>query len=383
MGLTKRKWTWGKKGREKRGDGSYYVEFRVLDDGTVLRLAPPGTGKLKRWRVQSLNRTLAKQQEAIIKTDLMKGIVKSKEEKPMTFKVWAEAYLELEEVQRLRSRKDRVNVVRLQLIPFFGKKELTAITPEHVEAYRAQRKKRDGQPAKLQTINNDHIILKHCLNVARRKQLLTINPAALVPMPSANNERDRVLTADEWGRFYEAAAAHLKPILLTAYHLGQRLGEILNLSWNRVDLHRGIIMLRGIDTKTNRPRQIPMTPQVKATLLGLSKVRNLTHKQVFVYQRNPVKEVKTAFRTACRKAEIEDFRFHDLRHCAATNLRRAGVDTTTAMQIIGHKSPLMWKRYNSVAENDLIAAAGKLNSFLSNTQVTRTDSEESVETVSA
>jgi hypothetical protein len=59
------------------------------------------------------------------------------------------------------------------------------------------------------------------------------------------------------------------------------------------------------------------------------------------------------------------------------------VDTTTAMQIIGHKSPLMWKRYNSVAENDLIAAAGKLNSFLSNTQVTRTDSDESVQIVSA
>ncbi len=99
-----------------------------------------------------------------------------------------------------------------------------------------------------------------------------------------------------------------------------------------------------------------MTPPVKVALAELSKVRDLAHKSVFV-QRNPVREVKTAFKTACRKAGIVNLRFHDLRHCAATNLRRAGVDTTTAMQIIGHKSPHMWKRYNTVAESDLIAAA--------------------------
>src|SRR5262245_36557983 len=101
--------------------------------------------------------------------------------------------------------------------------------------------------------------------------------------------------------------------------------------------------------------------------MELSKVSDLMHKHVFVYQRNPVKEVKTAYRTACRRAGIDNLRFHDLRHCAATNLRRAGIDTTTAMQTIGHKSPLMWKRYNSVAESDLLAAANKLNTHLSNT----------------
>ncbi len=65
MGLTKRK-------------DSYYVEFRVLDDGKTLRLATNVAGaRLKRWKVGSLNKTTAKQQEAIIKTDLMKGIVQS------------------------------------------------------------------------------------------------------------------------------------------------------------------------------------------------------------------------------------------------------------------------------------------------------------------
>jgi len=137
-----------------------------------------------------------------------------------------------------------------------------------------------------------------------------------------------------------------------------------------VDLQRGFITLRAIDTKTKKPRQVPMTPVVREALAELSKVRNIAHKYVFVYQGQPVKEFRTAFKTAKKKAGVQDLRFHDLRHCAATNLRRAGVDTTTAMQIIGHKSPHMWKRYNTLAESDLLAAANKLNSYLSNTVIT-------------
>ena len=59
------------------------------------------------------------------------------------------------------------------------------------------------------------------------------------------------------------------------------------------------------------------------------------------------------------------------------------MDTTTAMQIIGHKSPLMWKRYNTVAESDLHAAANKLNTYLSNTLITPAASAETGQVVSA
>ena len=95
MGLTKRK------------DG-YYVEFPVIDDGKSLRYARgvPGS-RIKRWKVSSLNRTLAKQQEALIKTELMKGLVKSSHARVVTFKEWGETYLGLEGVRRLRSYKDQ------------------------------------------------------------------------------------------------------------------------------------------------------------------------------------------------------------------------------------------------------------------------------------
>ena len=213
MGLTKRR-------------DSYYVEFPVMDDGKVLTLAQGGGGRLKRWKVGSFNKTIARQQEVLLKTDLMKGVVRSDQAKPVIFKAWGETYLQLEAVRRLHSYKDRRDTVTLQLIPFFGKKALTAITAEEVEAYRAQRRKRNGKPASVGTVNNDHIMLKHCLNMALRKGFILVNPATLVPIPNAHNERDRVLTPDEWERLYTGAARHLQPIMLTAYPL-DRLDTII------------------------------------------------------------------------------------------------------------------------------------------------------------
>ncbi len=87
--------------------------------------------------------------------------------------------------------------------------------------------------------------------------------------------------------------------------------------------------------------------------------------------------------TTCRNAGIKDLRFHDLRHFAATNLRRAGVDTVTATKIVGHKSEKMHRRCNSVSEEDLTKAAGKLNTYLSNTLITPTESSNQPVSVSA
>ena len=130
------------------------------------------------------------------------------------------------------------------------------------------------------------------------------------------------------------------------------------------------IKFRGVDTKTGEPRIVPITPPVQEILRELSKLRSLTCPYVFQYEGKAIHQVKRSFHTALRKAENKNFRFHDLRHCAATNLRRAGVDTLTAMKIVGHKSEKMHKRYNSVSEADLCLAAKKLDSYQSNTVIT-------------
>ena len=117
-----------------------------------------------------------------------------------------------------------------------------------------------------------------------------------------------------------------------------------------------------------------MTADVRSTLQRLAKIRSLTNNHVFTYKGRPLQRISRSFRTALRDAGITDFRFHDLRHCASTNLRRAGVDTATAMKIVGHKSEKMWKRYNSIEEKDLTDAAVKVQKYLDvNTLITPSD----------
>ncbi|MEK6585635.1 MAG: hypothetical protein AABZ24_04750, partial [Nitrospirota bacterium] len=98
MGLTKRR-------------DSYYVEFRVMEseDGKSWSL-PSGVpgAKKKRWKVGCLNKTIAREMEAAIKTRLLLGHEKTEQAKPILFKEWATAYLEIESIKTLRSYQDRL-----------------------------------------------------------------------------------------------------------------------------------------------------------------------------------------------------------------------------------------------------------------------------------
>ncbi len=351
MGLTKRK------------DG-YYAEFAVAENDGILTLAIGG--KLKRWKIGPVTLRLAKCQEAIIKAGLLRGKKIEKAEKGFAFRSWANTYLGLEEVRTLRSYKDRKWIVPL-LVEHFGDRVLPDITPVLIESYR---EKRLNSGVSVATVNYEHAILKHLLGIAERRELIPSNPAKKVRLTDPHNERDRVLTEDEWERLYAAAKLHIKPIILIAYQLGLRKGEITGLTWDQVDFKNGFIRLRGEDTKNGESRNVPLTPEVRSALADLSRVRRLDTNRIFFGKHGPLGVVHHAFRQAVKQAGIMNLRFHDLRHCAATNLRRAGVDTITAMKIIGHKSERVHRRYNSVGEADLTQAAVKLNTYLSNTVIT-------------
>ena len=398
MGLTKRKDSW-------------YVEFRVLDDGGALTLSSGGGGLLKRWKVGSLNKTAARQQEAILKTKLLTGQIPSPgraRAQSVTFRQWAKQYLALEPVRKLRGYTNRKLYVE-NLVRFFGDKPLGAITPEDVTAYRAQRVrykrrrcpecrafvmqascggcgwKRDdsGLPVSTQTINHDHMTLTHMFNVARSPQfrLVTNNPAADVPKPNPQNERDRIATDEEWERLKATLAPHLRQLLTVAYDVGPRRGELLNLEWSDVDMRRMEFTLRR--TKNGEARVVPMTPSVYQVFTELWQERRLDTKRVFLYKGKPIQRVGTAFKAACRRAGISNLRVHDFRHTASTNLRRAGVDTATAMRIVGHKSDRMHRRYNTIEPGDLHQAAAKLHSYRANTVITPAPLAAGAENVSA
>jgi integrase len=353
MGLTKRK-------------DSYYVEFSVLDDGKALTLAPRRSGgKLKRWKVGCANKTMAQQQEAIIKTKLLSGAMSSERvhKTVMTLGQWAEEYKAIEEVAQLRSYKERCQRIDNVIVPFFGSNRLLQdLTAQDMEAFRQER----GKGRAVATVNVDHSYVKHMLKQAMRRDLVTRNVASLVAAPKPKNARSRVLEPEEWSRLYGAAPAWFKPVLLTGYHTGMRLQEILTLTWGCVDLEKGRIFLPGHLTKTGQERLVPITPTLRGELQRLRALDGITRIQGLVFHKKgkKLRDTYLEVRRLCEEQKIEDFVFHDLRHCAVTNLADSGVDAETIMKIVGHSSVEMFLRYRTIKAEKLDAAMTRMNTLI-------------------
>ena len=249
------------------------------------------------------------------------------------------------------------------LLPFFGDKLLKDITPALVERYRQKRLSEPSgrTPEKLTapaTVNREMACFKTIFNKAVNNGKAERNPAQRLKMLKENNERGRVLSPEEYARLLAHCPEQLKPVVKLAYYTGMRQGEVLGLTWGQVDLKEGFIRLRPEHTKTNEWRLVPLNRELvemfKAMPRGLPGVR------VFVYQGKAFgSSFQRAFETARKRAGIEDFTFHDLRHTAINNWRLQGHDFFRIMAVSGHKTMNVFKRYNTVSKDELRTLVGE------------------------
>ncbi len=208
--------------------------------------------------------------------------------------------------------------------------------------------------------------MKHMLKQAMKRDLIMRNVASLVAAPKPKNARNRVLDPEEWSPLYSAAPEWFKPVLLAGYHAGMRLEEILTLTWGRVDLEKSRIYLPGSLTKNGQNREVPLTPILRQDLQKLRGLNGITRITGLVFQRDGRKITHTyrLVQKLCQEQKISSFVFHDLRHCAVTNLADAGIDTELIMKIVGHASVEMFLRYCTIKTEKLDAAMNSLNTLM-------------------
>jgi integrase len=328
---------------KKASGKTYWIEYYVEGGRKRERVGPSKAAAEQRLR-EVLK---ARAEELYIDTD--KAARTTLEE----LSTW---YLKLPEVRAKKSyRRDQEFVRHLHRLlgPSTKIKDLTA---GKVETYQQTRlaepsPRHLGQNVRPATVNKEVTCLKTILNRAVRHGKLDQNPVAKARKLPENNVRMRILSQDEFRKLLTACADHLRPVVLTAYCTGMRRSEILNLTWNEVDLKTGFIRLAARRTKTNTARSVPLHPHVRAMLGRLP--RELRTDKVFLRKGKPFGDLKKAFQGACERAGIEDFTFHDLRHCALNSLRLAGNDYFRIMAASGHKTMAVFKRYNLVTEEEL------------------------------
>jgi integrase len=204
--------------------------------------------------------------------------------------------------------------------------------------------------------------LSHVFTIAVKDWAwLDDSPMRKITKPREPRGRDRFLSDEERQKLMEAcsssSSSFLHAVVVLAISTGMRRGEIMNLRWRQVDLKRGQIILH--DTKNGSPRAIAVSGLALAMLADVSKVRRIETDLVF-YGQDPLKPVDLTkpWRTAMAKANLVDFRFHDLRHSAASYLAMNGASTVEIASVLGHKTLQMVKRYSHL-ENSHIATIVK------------------------
>lgn len=256
------------------------------------------------------------------------------EERNIKFKEFADMYLENSKPNKKSWSEDRYRI-EAHLKPFFGKLELKNISSLLIVRYRIKRL-RTG--VKKSTTNRELALLKVIFSRAIDWGFAVENPVRKVKFFSEkDNQKERVLTLEEEKGLLELSAEHLKPILMVALNTGMRRGEILSLKWDQVNLSKRFLQVEN--TKSGNNRVIPINDVLMEELLRLKK---LNEKSMFVF---PNKSVRTAFENACRRADIKELRFHDLRHTFATRLVEQGIDLITIKELLGHHSVKVTERY--------------------------------------
>ncbi len=214
---------------------------------------------------------------------------------------------------------------------------------------------------RLETVSSgfvlrDLAIIKAIINKARREELTDFVPN--FPKVKASKPRNRWLTVEEEARLVMAAAPHLKHLIRFAVDTGGRRSELLGLDWRDVDVARKRVTFR--DTKNGEDRTLRLCKRAEATLKALGPKESGL---VFTYRGEPIKCIKKGFGSACERAGIEDFRFHDLRHTFASRLVQAGVPLYEVMNLTGHKSLEMVQRYAHLAPDFQDRAIRALDAF--------------------
>ncbi len=222
-----------------------------------------------------------------------------------------------------------------------------------------------GKTRSPATVNRYLAVLSHAFTVAVKEWgWMEDNPLRKVTRVKEPKGRVRYLTDEERVQLLQecqkSSSRYLYPVVVLALSTGARQGEIMNLRWSVVDLERGLASLH--ETKNSESRSLPLTGLSLELLRDLRKVRRIDTDLIFAREdgKKPANLRKPWLR-AVRDAGIEDFRFHDLRHSAASYLAMNGATLAEIASVLGHKTLQMVKRYSHLSDAHVRGVVTRMN----------------------
>jgi integrase len=321
---------------------NWYIDYYVKGRRTRRKIGP--SKKLAQQVLQDVHVKMAKGEYL--------GVY---DEKKIPFEEFSQHYLAYSKTNKAWStyqNRDRISVAHLDSM--CKGRYLFEITPQMLEKYKAERLEKVS-PA---TVNRELACLKHMYTKAIEWGYVKANPVKTVKLLKEPPGRLRYLRVDEVEKLLQACIDYLRSIVICALNTGMRKGEILALRWKDVDLNNHNLTVKK--TKNNEIRVIPINQTLYQELSVLSKKSGGEY--VFSNGKgHPFGDIKKGFSSALKRAKIEDFRFHDLRHTFGSHLVMQGINLKTVQQLMGHKEIQTTMRYSHLSPEYVQDAISKLD----------------------
>jgi integrase len=240
---------------------------------------------------------------------------------------------------------------------FLGDLSLDAIALDVIEAIKAEKRKAAGKA----TVNRYLALLRAILRRAR-DDWEWIDKVPKVTLFKEGPGRERSITAEQVATRLGELPEHQRDVVIFALATGLRQSNVLGMEWSRVNLDAAHAWVGADQSKNRRPIAVPLN----ATALAVLRRQVGKHPQrVFTFAGKPLRNANTlAWRNALRRAGIDNFRWHDLRHTWASWHRQSGTPTHELQRLGGWRSAVMVERYAHLAPDHLAKAAGRLDPML-------------------
>jgi integrase len=248
---------------------------------------------------------------------------------------------------------------------------LADFTPQIISALRdelSHGSTNRGEKRTNATINRYLAALSHALSVASNEWgWIEANPLLKIKRHPESQGRVRYLDDVERIKLLDACKQssnkQLYVIVVLALSTGMRKGEILNLRRRDVFLNESFVILD--QTKNKERRRVPIIGHAHDVLLNQLKIARLDSDYVFPSKdgQKPI-DIKRPWEVAISTAGVEDFRFHDLRHSAASYLAMNGASNRDLMEILGHRTLQMTSRYSHLSNSHVSSVVGGMNEKL-------------------
>jgi len=264
----------------------------------------------------------------------------------------------------LRNLRDAKHVewrYKAHIEPLLGRVRAARFSTAQVRTY-VESRRADG--AANGTINRELAIVGRGFKLGAREDPPLVHHQPLIPRLEEDNARQGFLDLDRYERLLEELPKSLKALFVCGYHVGARKNELRLTRWDQVDFESGVIRLSADQTKTKKPRTLPIYGDMGRWLKQQRSTCPEGCAFVFFGAHNrPVDTHLSGWAEACERAGVGWLLFHDLRRSAIRNMKRAGIQDKVAMEISGHRTRSVFDRYNIIDEADVRGAGERLEEY--------------------